>query len=44
MLSDVIKHLDYDIWKEMFGPEGYEPDEIAELVKIAKSHLPTYKK
>lgn len=41
MLSDVIKEVDYDIWKETFlGEEDLEDsDDVRELVSIVRAHM-----
>lgn len=40
MLADVIEHVDYDIYKEMFLlAEEDELGAIDELIKIVRRHL-----
>lgn len=44
LLSDLVKAIDYDIWKSMFVPECIEePEEnearIAELETIINKHI-----
>ncbi len=39
MLSDVIKALDYDLWKEYFVYEDLEDTTVKEMTGIVKEHL-----
>ncbi len=42
MVSDIVKEVDYDIWKETFlGAEVPEDNasDVRELVRIVKQHM-----
>lgn len=45
MLSDLVNHIDYDIYKSLFVPECREDSDeeveaqIDELVKIVRTHM-----